>query len=386
MKIGTKNKRLITNITIFLLLGIILLFLTILIRKEITQNTIRQNETITAEELKQKIDSKEVFYLIDTRLKADFVQAHIPTAINIPISEIEKKSKDLIRQKEIVVYCEGFGCSSSFIAKNILVEKGFENIKIYKGGLPEWENKGFYTERGERENSLKKSRFTSLPLVLIAGLADGFNPCAIGMLLFLLGYLIIFAEKPEKSFKLGMTYIITTYISYFLLGLILLNTLKAVATSESFILISSIMNYVIIILLVVAALINIKDYFFMGKGITLQIPQAVRKKLVFFVEKATLPSTIILAFLVTFFESPCSLPLYVGTLKILTELYTPTQTIIYLGLYNLMFVMPLIALFTIIIKGENMVAVKEWEHQNKPLMKLSMGITQLIIAIILFMI
>jgi cytochrome c biogenesis protein CcdA len=239
---------------------------------------------------------------------------------------------------------------------------------------------------GQGGSFFKKSRFASLPLVIGAGIADGFNPCAIGMLLFLLGYLIIFAEKPEKSFKLGMAYIITTYIAYFLLGLVLLNSLKAVAGSESFLFISGIISYAIIALLVIAALINIKDYFFMGKGISLQIPQAVRGKLAFFVEKATLPSTIILAFLVTFFESPCSLPLYVGTLKILKELYTPTQTLVYLGLYNLMFVMPLIVLFTVIVRGEKMVAVKEWEHKNKPLMKLSMGIAQLVIAIILFLI
>jgi rhodanese-related sulfurtransferase/cytochrome c biogenesis protein CcdA len=386
MKEALKNKGLLLNIATFLILGSVIFFIIFLVKREITQKTVDKNDLITAEELKKKIDSNDFFYLIDARSKADYEAAHIPSAINIPLSEIEEKSIELLKQNEVVIYCEGYGCSSSFMAKNILLKKGFDDIRIYNGGLPEWESKGFSTEKGEQGNFLRKSRFASLPLVLGAGLADGFNPCAIGMLLFLLGYLIIFAEKPEKSFQLGLAYILTTYIAYFLLGLVLLNSLRAVATSESFALISSIMSYAIIFLLVIAAAINIKDYFFMGKGVSLQIPHAVRGKLAFFVEKATLPSTIILAFLVTFFESPCSLPLYVGTLKILKELYNPTQTLVYLGLYNLMFVMPLIVLFTVIIRGEKMVAVKEWEHQNKPLMKLTMGISQLVIAIILFLI
>ena len=114
-----------------------------------------------------------------------------------------------------------------------------------------------------------------MPLVLLAGLTDGFNPCAIGMLLFLLGYLIIFAEKPEMSLKLGIAYIATTFMAYYLLGLVLLNSLYVITGSSGFQAISRSVNYVIIGVLTIAAIVNIKDVFFYGKGLSLQIPKKV---------------------------------------------------------------------------------------------------------------
>lgn len=41
----------------------------------------------------------------------------------------------------------------------------------------------------------------SFPLVTIAGLADGINPCAIGMMVTLLGYLIIFGNPINSKIK-----------------------------------------------------------------------------------------------------------------------------------------------------------------------------------------
>ena len=37
----------------------------------------------------------------------------------------------------------------------------------------------------------------SFPLVTLAGLSDGINPCAIGMMIMLLGYLVVFHRKEK---------------------------------------------------------------------------------------------------------------------------------------------------------------------------------------------
>jgi cytochrome c biogenesis protein CcdA len=69
----------------------------------------------------------------------------------------------------------------------------------------------------------------SLPLVTLAGIVDGLNPCAIGMLLLLLGYLIVFAKKPEKVLRIGGIYIASVFMTYLTLGLLFY---KGVATIQ----------------------------------------------------------------------------------------------------------------------------------------------------------
>ena len=98
----------------------------------------------------------------------------------------------------------------------------------------------------------------SFPLVTIAGLVDGVNPCAIGMLLLLLGYLIIFAKRPERVLKTGILYIGAIYLTYLLLGLLFyqsVNFLNFTSFRESF-------NKILGGLLLAAGTINIKDWFY----------------------------------------------------------------------------------------------------------------------------
>ncbi|OGB55864.1 hypothetical protein A2Y26_05200 [candidate division CPR2 bacterium GWD2_39_7] len=367
-------------ISIFLIIGC-LAATTFLIKKELTKpNASKLMGSISAEELKAKIDRKDFFYLIDGRGTTEYTLEHIPGAVNITPNEVPEKTKAFTKDSEIVVYCE-FRCGIAKEIKDKLASLDFNNVRIYNEGVPGWQEKGYKTAKGDEKSLINLSaRYSTAPLILIAGLTDGINPCAIGMLLFLLGYLIIFAERPEKSLGIGVSYIATTYIAYFLLGLVLLNSLYSITGSTGFTLISKLINFLIIGILFGAAVINIKDYFAYGKGLSLQIPKSVRGKLQKVVEMATIPSTIILAFLVTFFESPCSLPVYVGTLKILRETYSSVEALIYLGLYNFMFVLPLIILLIVVLRGEQMVFIKEWEHKNKKKMKLAMGIAQLIIA------
>jgi rhodanese-related sulfurtransferase len=102
---------------------------------------------INAEELKQKIDSKEGFILIEVLLPELYEQWHIPGAINIPADDMRdiapgKLSKDA----EIIVYCRSLTCGASDRAADALEDMGYKNITIFRGGKREWEEKGFTVE------------------------------------------------------------------------------------------------------------------------------------------------------------------------------------------------------------------------------------------------
>jgi cytochrome c biogenesis protein CcdA len=93
------------------------------------------------------------------------------------------------------------------------------------------------------------------------------------------------------------------------------------------------------------------------------------------VEKTSLPTTIILAILVTILETPCSLPIYVGTVTILNYSgFSLPLILAYFAYYNFLFILPLIVILFLVWRGREMVSLKDWEHKAKKWMKLSLGI------------
>jgi rhodanese-related sulfurtransferase len=63
--------------------------------------------TISRDELKQKIDRKDYFYLVEALAPEAFRQAHLPGAINIPYDRVQELAPTLLPDKaaEIVTYC-----------------------------------------------------------------------------------------------------------------------------------------------------------------------------------------------------------------------------------------------------------------------------------------
>src|SRR3990167_5261939 len=108
----------------------------------------------------------------------------------------------------------------------------------------------------------KNGSLVSLPLVTVAGLADGVNPCAIGMLLLLLGYLIVFARKPQDVVKIGGVYIATVFLTYLMIGLVFYQTVSWFHASSMFGLISKVIGA----MLLVGGLIQIKDFWLPNVG------------------------------------------------------------------------------------------------------------------------
>jgi rhodanese-related sulfurtransferase len=99
---------------------------------------------INAQELKQKMDNKEDFILIEVLLPELYEQWHIPGAINIPADDMKDIAPGkLSKEKEIIFYCRSLTCGASDRAADALEEMGYENVIIFRGGKKEWEEKGY---------------------------------------------------------------------------------------------------------------------------------------------------------------------------------------------------------------------------------------------------
>ena len=92
---------------------------------------------ITAQEAKEIMDTQEGYIILDVREQDEFDQGHIPGAILIPYTKIDRKAEDMLPDLDqlILVYCRSGRRSK--IAAEALVELGYTNIKEF-GGILDW--------------------------------------------------------------------------------------------------------------------------------------------------------------------------------------------------------------------------------------------------------
>lgn len=72
--------------------------------------------------------------IIDVRTPQEFSQAHLPNALNYPLSELETHFADISKEQLIVLYCRSGNRSGQ--AYQYLTSKGFTNLHN-AGGLNE---------------------------------------------------------------------------------------------------------------------------------------------------------------------------------------------------------------------------------------------------------
>lgn len=82
--------------------------------------------------------------VLDVRPADEYAAGHIPGALNMTLTEIERIVPTLDRAAEIVAYCRGPYCIYAHQAVAALRKHGF-NAHRLDGGLPEWREDGRQT-------------------------------------------------------------------------------------------------------------------------------------------------------------------------------------------------------------------------------------------------
>ena len=98
---------------------------------------------ISVEDLKQLIDNRATFQLIDVREPFEYEICKIDGALLIPLGKIEEKNPENLngvsKDEEIVLHCKG-GVRSLKAAK-AMQEMGYPNVKSMRGGILEWSDR-----------------------------------------------------------------------------------------------------------------------------------------------------------------------------------------------------------------------------------------------------
>src|SRR5881275_263869 len=94
--------------------------------------------TMSAHELKRKMDAREPFELIDVRETFEYEIARIDGAKLIPLREIAERADELQREGPIVIHCHSGQRSAQ--AVRLLQQRGFANVYNLEGGIDAWAN------------------------------------------------------------------------------------------------------------------------------------------------------------------------------------------------------------------------------------------------------
>lgn len=91
---------------------------------------------ISVQELKQKIDNKEDFQLIDVRETFEYETSNLD-GLNIPLAGILIETDKIAKDKPVIVQCRSGKRSAAAIMQ--LEHQGFDNLYNLKGGILAWQ-------------------------------------------------------------------------------------------------------------------------------------------------------------------------------------------------------------------------------------------------------
>lgn len=174
----------------------------------------------------------------------------------------------------------------------------------------------------------------------VVGLVDGFNPCAMWVLVFLLSILVNVRSRA-KILAIAGTFVVISGLAYFAFMAAWLNVFLLVGYARP-------LQIALGLMAVLIGLINVKDFVAFKRGLSLSIPEAAKAGIYARVRKivtaeylgAAVAMAVVLAIGVNVVELLCTAGLPVVYTQILTLQQLPAwQNYAYLLLYNLAYML-----------------------------------------------
>jgi len=238
------------------------------------------------------------------------------------------------------------------------------------------------------------ARFQSFGLaaVAVSGLIDGINPCAFASIIFFISYLALVNRKGREILWVGGIFTLSVFLTYFL---IVTGALKMI-TSLSFLpLVRKIFIMITAVLALILGVVSLYDYLqFKKKGTTkdakLQLPSFLKNMIHSAIRKNVRLSNYILmaavtGFIVSLLELACTGQIYLPTIMFISTIPDlKVNALFYLLFYNLMFVVPLILVFSFSYWGTTSAQWATLTNKNFGKIKIAMALLFFGLAVLLF--
>jgi cytochrome c biogenesis protein CcdA len=224
-------------------------------------------------------------------------------------------------------------------------------------------------EEIEKADASIIERFKSfgVPAILLAGLIEGLNPCALATLVFFISYLTMVGRTRKEIFWVGMGFTGAGFITHLLLGLGILSFVQHLSFLPFFTRIVYLITFLFSLFL---GIFSLYDYVQLKRGqpskMTLQVPDSLKKRIHRIIRKRegeldaskeAKPTRFLFAamgigFIVTLLQSTCTSQVYLPTILFVTNIPSLRDSaIFYLILYNIVYILPLVAIFVIVYWG-----------------------------------
>ncbi len=207
-------------------------------------------------------------------------------------------------------------------------------------------------------------------LGVVAGTAaiDSINPCAIGVLILMISVVLSGKGTVGRMLLLGGLYIFAVFLTYLIAGLGLIYFLASIP-----LFVTEYLSIIVGSFIILAGLVEIKDFFWYGRGFSLSIPVVFTKKIHQLSQNLTIPGVILLGSFVAGVELPCTGAPYLAIITILSLNFNATAFLL-LVLYNIVFVAPLLIILILVALGVKIQHVKRWKQDSRGYMRLFIGL------------
>jgi|GEM_PF-6597957 len=222
--------------------------------------------------------------------------------------------------------------------------------------------------------------------ILASGLMSGLNPCAIAAIFMIVGYLIVMkGEMTKKVVTLGVTFILTLFVLYFLIGFGFYSLIDSLTLSRKHFLIYQILRFTLGAILIFMAAVNFKEFVFPKKGFGFRISQNQIKFFVKLLDRASFPVAVLLAIGVGIFALPCSLSICIGVINLLPQVSLVSKAV-YMFLYSFMFIFPMSLLFILLLASSKKLAFwKERQERFDRWLRLISGLALGVMGLVLIL-
>ena len=221
--------------------------------------------------------------------------------------------------------------------------------------------------------------------IITTAFADAINPCALAvMTMVLISILLTNEQKKHRVLIGGLAFVSAVFIGYFFYGLIIIQLFKSFLNFSS-----AIYPYLkkgIAILAILLGIFNIKDFIrYKPGGLATEMPLKLRPRVKQLIKKITSPKgAFIIGIFVTLFLLPCTMgPLIIASEKLSALSFI--KTIPWLFLYNLIFIIPMLAITIIVYAGVSTTEkIHCWKERNIKYIHLITGLLLVGLGIAIF--
>jgi len=221
------------------------------------------------------------------------------------------------------------------------------------------------------------------PVAVVCGAAvDAINPCEFAVLILLMASMLITQDNRKKALWTGLAFSSAVFLAYFLMGVGLLEFIRAYTLSFS-----EYFYKVVGLLAILIGALNIKDYFWYGGGgILMEVPLSWRPKMKSLVRGISNPGGgFLIGLLISLFLLPCTSGPYVIILGLLAAKTAFAKAFLYLILYNLIFIAPMVAIVLAMYFGLPAEKAENWRQQKIRLLHLIAGVILILLGLALLM-